>query len=159
MRILIAICLSLSLVFSACQHKQKHFYVHSITAKFRTDDSFKGIVESFKHSESKGGKIILRSQNDQRTGLYFTVKFNNSLALFKPGYQIKVTFITNLSTKEQSYTWIFPNVHHSLIFQNELYLGLTHDPQFSSTTQLIAWRIEIFDQYNQLISSKHSFAW
>lgn len=127
--------------------------------KFLSDDSFKGIVEAFQHSESQGGRVIIRNQPDQRSGLYFIVKFNNALSLLRPGTQVKVSFITQNSLKEQYFTWTLPEVKHSLIFQNELYLGITDNPCFSLNTQLIAWKVEVFDENNHLIASKKSFAW
>ena len=147
---------------NGCQHRQipsQKISVDSLSMKFLSENSFKGIVEAFQHSESQGGRVIIRSQPSQRSGLYFNVKFNHSLSLLKPGMQVKVSFITENSPKEQSHTWIVPDIKHSLIFQNELYLGITDDSNFSSNTQLIAWCIEVFDGNNNLITSQKSFAW
>ena len=89
----------------------------TLSAIYRTEDSFKGIVEAFSKRESKGGRCILRTNEEQRSGFYFTVKFNHALSLIQPHSKIRVSFITQHAPQEITYEWEMPEVSHSLLFQ------------------------------------------
>ena len=52
-----------------------------------------------------------------------------------------------------------PEVSHSLLFQNELILGITDHSQFSSSTKVIAWKIELLDPEGKVLATQKSFAW
>lgn len=146
--------------FWGCQHVQKNKYsIDTLSATYRTEDSFKGIVEAFSQRESKGGRCILRTNEKERSGFYFTVKFNHSLLLIPPHSKIRVSFITQHAPQEVTVEWEFPQMHHSLIFQNELILGITDNPQFSSSTKIIAWQVELIDPNGICLATQKSFAW
>ena len=131
----------------------------TLSAIYRTEDSFKGIVEAFSKRESKGGRCILRTNEEQRSGFYFTVKFNHALSLIQPYSKIRVSFITQHAPQEITYEWEMPEVSHSLLFQNELILGITDHSQFSSSTKVIAWKIELLDPEGKVLATQKSFAW
>ena len=131
----------------------------TLSAIYRTEDSFKGIVEAFSKRESKGGRCILRTNEEQRSGFYFTVKFNHALSLIQPHSKIRVSFITQHAPQEITYEWEMPEVSHSLLFQNELILGITDHSQFSSSTKVIAWKIELLDPEGKVLATQKSFAW
>jgi len=146
--------------FVGCQHVQKkQLSIDTLSATYRTEDSFKGIVEAFSKRESKGGRCILRTDEKQRSGFYFSVKFKHSLSLIPPHSKVRVSFITQHAPQEISYEWEFPEVSHSLVFQNELILGITDLSQFSSSTKLIAWQVELLDPQGVVLATQKSFAW
>ena len=138
---------------------KKKFSMDTLSAIYRTEDSFKGIVEAFSKRESKGGRCILRTNEEQRSGFYFTVKFNHALSLIQPHSKIRVSFITQHAPQEITYEWEMPEVSHSLLFQNELILGITDHSQFSSSTKVIAWKIELLDPEGKVLATQKSFAW
>lgn len=147
-------------LFVGCQHIQKKkFSIDTLSATYRTEDSFKGIVEAFSKKESKGGRCILRTDKEQRAGFYFTVKFNHSLSLIPSHSKVRVSFITQHAPQEVSFVWEIPEVSHSLILQNELILGITDQVQFSSSTKLIAWQVELLDSQGVVLATQKSFAW
>lgn len=148
------------MLFAGCQHVQKKkFSIDTLTATYRTEDSFKGIVEAFSQRESKGGRCILRTDEKERSGFYLTVKFNHSLSLIPPHSKIRVSFITQHAPQEVRYELEIPEIWHSLIFQNELILGITDHPQFSSSTKIIAWQVELLDPQGAILTTQKSFAW
>ena len=147
-------------LLAGCQHIQKKkFSIDTLSATYRTEDSFKGIIEAFSKRESKGGRCILRTDEKQRAGFYFAVKFNHSLSLIPPHSKVRVSFITQHAPQEIIYEWEFPEVSHSLVFQNELILGITDLSQFSSSTKLIAWQVELLDPQGVVLATQKSFAW
>ena len=147
-------------LFTGCQHIQKKkFSIDTLSATYRAEDSFKGIVEAFSKRESKGGRCILRTHEAQHSGFYFTVKFNHSLSLIPPHSKVRVSFITQHAPQEVSYEWEIPEISHSLILQNELILGITDSSQFTSSTKLIAWQVELLDPQGVVLATQKSFAW
>lgn len=150
------------LLLVGCQHRgahRTHVFIETVTMKHRTDDSFKGIVEALTGKESCGGRVLLRTDPQQRAGLYFTVIFGHTLTLIPEGTRIVLTFITDKSPKPVSYTWIFHRVKHTLLFQNELYLGVTGIPEMNASRSLIAWKIDIFAPDGRCLATRHSYAW
>ena len=148
-------------LFNGCQHvpQKRSLKIDTLSLQYRTEDSFKGIIESFTQKEFISGRLFLRTNPDVREGLYFVLSFDGSLNCIPAGSIVKIAYITNLEPKEQITEWTIPTVEYSLIFQNELYLGITGDKKYSSQTKLIAWKIDITHPNGQLIATKHSFAW
>ncbi len=147
-------------LLAGCQHiPKKKFSIDTLSATYRTEDSFKGIVEAFSKRESKGGRCILRTNEEQRAGFYLTVKFNHTLSLIPKHSKVRVSFITQHAPQEVTYEWEIPEVSHSLILQNELVLGITDHPQFSTSTKLIAWQVELLDPQGVVLATQKSFAW
>jgi hypothetical protein len=132
-----------------------HF--ESLRMQYRGEDSFKGIIEAFKRSESKGGRIFLRSDPQCREGIYFIVVMNGTLQRIPEGSKIVLHFITDLTPHEAVCTWTVPNLRGCL--RNELYLGITDDKKYTSKTQLVCWKIFLYGPENQLMSELESFAW
>ena len=146
--------------FVGCQHVQRNKYcIDTLSASYRTEDSFKGIVEAFSKRESKGGRCILRTDKEQRSGFYFTVKFNHSLSLIPPHSKIRLSFITQHAPQEVISEWELPEISHSLLLQNELILGITDQPHFSASTKIIAWQVELLDPKGTILATQKSFAW
>ena len=150
------------LIFSGCQHSSKmlrSISVTSVAMTTRNEDSFKGIVEAFQHRESKDGRVFLRTNPEKRSGVYFTVKFNHSIGLLPQGAKIVLHYITNVNPVPEIATWIFPEVQHSLLPRNELYLGITDDEHYAAKTLLIAWQLEILHPDGHVIAHRESLAW
>lgn len=154
--------LSIVLLFSGCQHTPRvpqAISIDSVSAVYRTEESFKGIIEAFTQRECTKGRVFLRTNVDKRKGLYFVVKFDHSLGFIKPGSVIKLSFVTNDSTQDFEVTLVMPKVEYSVLFQNELFLGITDDDHpFTKATKLVAWSIKITDERGQCVARKN-FAW
>ncbi len=160
MKVLNFIILYLTSCFLVGQHiSNNKCSIDTLSAAYRTENSFKGIMEAFSKRESKGGRCILRTNEKNRSGFYFTLKFNHSLALIPAHSKIRVSFITQHALQEITFEWEMPKIEHSLIFQNELILGITDPSQFSSQTKVICWQVELLDPKGMLLTNKKSFAW
>ena len=81
------------------------------------------------------------------------------MSLIPPHSKIRVSFITQHAPQEVSYEWEIPEVSHYLILQNALILGITDHPQFSSSTNVIAWQVELLDPQGGILATQKSFAW
>ena len=79
--------------------------------------------------------------------------------MIPPCSKIRVAFITQHAPQELTYEWEIPEVSHSLIFQNELILGVTDHSQFSTSTKIIAWQVELLDPQGAILATQKSFAW
>ena len=99
--------------------------VDDVVLVSKSEDAYKGIIQAFTHEESKMGRIIVRSDPTKKAGLYFIVKLDCALSMIPAGSEFKVTFIGSDSPQEHVRTWIMPQVKHSLLYQNEIWLGMT----------------------------------
>lgn len=154
--------LGLCMVFAGCQHSvksSKPISIVSVAMTTRSEDSFKGIVEAFQHKESRGGRIFLRTDPKNRSGVYFSVKFNHSISLLPQGSKIVLHFITNVNPKPESATWIFHEVGRSLFPRNEIYLGITDDEHYAEKKRLIAWQLDVLHPDGHVIAHRESLAW
>ena len=150
------------LIFAGCQHTSKRLRpisIVSVAMTTRSEDSFKGIAEAFQCRESNGGRVFLRTNPENRSGVYFTVKFNHSVDLLPSGSKIVLHYITNVNPVPESATWTFPEFQHSLLLHNELYLGITDDMHYAAKNQLIAWQLEIVHPDGHIIAHEESLAW
>ena len=99
--------------------------VDDVALVSKSEHYYRGILHAFTHKESKMGRVIVRSDPNRAAGLYFVVKFHNGLSLIPTGSQFRITFIGSDSPQEHVRTWVMPKVKHSLLFQNEIWLGMT----------------------------------
>lgn len=160
MKVLNFIILYLTSCFLAGQHiSNNKCSIDTLSATYRTENSFKGIVEAFSKREFKGGRYILRTNEKTRSGFYLTLKFNHSLALIPAHSKIRISFITQHALQETTFEWEIPEIKHSFILQNELILGITGPSQFSSQTKIISWQADLLSPQGMLLATKKSFAW
>ena len=148
--------------FAGCQHTSRRprpISIDFISMTARDENSFKGIVEAFRHRETKGGRVFLRTDPEKRAGLYFSINFNHTIGLLPIGSKFVLHFITNANPKPETVVWVLPKFKHSLLLRNELYLGITDDDHYAQKSLLIAWKLEILHPDGHVIAHKESLSW
>jgi hypothetical protein len=117
-------------------------------------DSFSSLYEDHTGRELAGGWIILRSQPDQRAGLYFLSRVEN------PGARVPgATFILRVVSPESIETRVF---HFSADIQSGSRLfeiGLTGKDWAGARVQPGAWELELQAADGSVLARKASFLW
>ena len=135
---------------------EKHkLQIKALHSEYRSEESFHGIIEAFKHRESTAGRLFVRSDPQRRDGLYFVVSFRSAIRLIPANSKITIHFITDSNPHEECHSWQIPSTQRH--FSNTLYLGLTDGR--SAATKVICWHVILSDSNNTPLSELHSFAW
>ena len=130
--------------------------IDDVNTKFMTDDENRTIYEVFTDKEFGHGKLILRTDNTDRTGLYFFVMFNTYKYNIQTGSQILLYFQTNNSNKNYRFSYTIPET--SSLFR-ELVLGVTGKDALNLEKEILAWKIEVKTPDGRMITQKKSWLW
>ena len=86
---------------------EKHkLQIKALHSEYRSEESFHGIIEAFKHRESTAGRLFVRSDPQRRDGLYFVVSFRSAIRLIPANSKITIHFITDSNhTVLRPYRW------------------------------------------------------
>ncbi|MBO5254231.1 MAG: hypothetical protein J6B07_00215 [Opitutales bacterium] len=135
--------------------RNAHF-IDDVNTKFMTDDQTRTIYEVFTGKEFGHGKLILRTDNTDRTGLYFFVMFNTYKYNIQKGSQILLYFQTKDSNKNYKFSYTIPET--SSLFR-ELVLGVTGKDALNLEKEILAWKIEVKAPDGKMITQKKSWLW
>ena len=130
--------------------------IYDVNTRFLTDDETRTIYEVFTGKEFGHGKLILRTDNNDRTGLYFYVMFETFKYNILKGSKISLYFQTNKSSKNYSFSYTIPET--SSLFR-ELVLGVTGKDAKGIDENVLAWKIEVKSPEDKMITMKQSWLW
>ena len=117
---------------------------------------FQRVSEFFSGKENTGRQLILRSQSDNRDGLYFIIELSDHLDTAPAGSRFQLEVIPSDALKPSTFTF---ELNHSMnLKRKHVLLGLTGDDWESSELQPIAWRLKLQSGEDELASWK-SFLW
>jgi len=149
MRSILRLCLALVLS-SGIASAQK---IINGDAHYMETKQFQFISEFFLGHEVQGNRTILRTQDDSRQGLYFTLKLTKAF-LGQSNLQAILEVIPADDKETASYSF---DLSSEKIKKN-LYLGLTGADWVDPSVQPMAWRVRILSG-KQEITSWQSFLW
>jgi len=117
-------------------------------------DSFQSFYEYHTGRELTGKWTVLRTQTDERTGLYFLVRVVN------PGAMVRAAvFFVRVVTPEATETKVFSfpvDVQAgSWLFE----IGLTGKDWAAEHVHPVAWEVELQSSDGQVLARKASFLW
>jgi len=117
-------------------------------------DSFQSFYEYHTGRELTGKWIVLRSQPDERTGLYFLVRVVNRRALVGGA-----TFVVRVVTPEATDTKVF-RFTANILAGSWLYdIGLTGKDWMAAKVRPVAWEVELQSPSGEVVARKASFLW
>ncbi|KAF0095215.1 MAG: hypothetical protein E1N59_1261 [Puniceicoccaceae bacterium 5H] len=117
---------------------------------------FKRLSEYFTGREAPGNRIILRSTEGQRAGLYFILELSDDAADAPAGAHFHVQYIEPQKPDVQEYDFDLPaeGCDHDTV-----YLGLTGDEWPQEDALPLAFRISLVDAQGQELDAYQSFLW
>lgn len=122
--------------------------------QWRTPESFDRIREYFGHKESEGRDIIVRTQPNDRAGLYFLVRVKSAAPLSGAKFVLEVIHPKVPDPKTYTFPVSLPAKGGAVE------LGLTgSDWAEGRSAHPVAWKITLFDGSGQNVASQHSFLW
>jgi hypothetical protein len=122
--------------------------------QWHTADSFQSFYEDQTGREISGGWVILRSQKDQRGGLYFLTRVENSGAMVEGAtFVLRVISPGSIDTRVFTFPAIVPA--GTRLFE----IGLTGKDWPGARVQPVAWEVELRASDGSLLASKASFLW
>ena len=117
-------------------------------------DSFQSFYEDHTGRELTGGWIVLRSQPDQRRGLYFLTRVENPGAQV-PGAAFVLRVISPESIDVRVFSFPADVPKGSKLFE----LGLTGGDWPGARYQPVAWELEVQGADGSVMARKTSFLW
>ena len=128
-----------------------------LSHSFREHYDFVRISEYFSGKENTSGQIILRSQENQRTGLYFHVLFRDIgmvMPVQNPKLILKILDSESIDFKTHSF-----DLSPEVLQKGRILLGLSGEDWTSPQTTPIAWQIEIQSKNGEILADTQSYLW
>lgn len=158
MRFLFLTLLALSLVGCASTPKaqDRPVVIKEIKPRYMAEEQFKRIAEYWTGKENTGGRLILRSDADERSGYYFTLILNQKLKKLPRGTVVLGEFYAGASLDVQSYEFPLPN---RLPKNKEIFIGLTGEDAPADQRAPAAWRFTLKAPSGEVLAQKQSYLW
>lgn len=130
--------------------------IDHITTRFIPAGRFKRICEHFTGVENKDGKIIERSQPDERAGFYMIVTLDLFSAPFPGNGAFIVEYIHSENRRPQ--TKLFPLLDANPSAR-EAFLGLTGEDWPSQDRSMVAWKVSLIGPDGKTVIDSQSYLW
>ena len=160
--LLIFICLLLFSCNSITSHRSlyyKEFIVEKVVPKFIEEKEFVNIKEYLTGKESISNKLIMRTNDKIRTGLYLIITTSHKLNLLPADTKIICEIYYSDKLNPKIYEFILPKTIQ-IPKTRDLYLGLTGDDWNKEIDGYpTAWKITLLDSNKKIISEESSQIW
>lgn len=130
--------------------------IDHVTTRYIPAGRFKRISEYFTGVENKGGKIIERSQPDERGGFYLIVTLDLFSAPFPENGAFVVEYIHSDNRRPQMKLFPLLDANSSA---REAFLGLTGEDWPSQDRSMVAWKISLIGPDGKTVIDSQSYLW
>ncbi|MBE6414286.1 MAG: hypothetical protein E7035_07020 [Verrucomicrobiaceae bacterium] len=130
--------------------------ISDVNTRFMTTPETYTIYEVFTGKEFGHGRLILRTDNENRTGVYMFIMFKTYQNNILKGTQIDLYLQTKKSPKVRKFSFVVPE--NSSLFR-ELVLGMTGNDAELVDTSILAWKIEVKNPEGKIITQNQSWLW
>lgn len=118
---------------------------------------FKRIAEYFGGGERTARKVILRTDQSDRAGLYFVCRLDDGdVDAFPVGSKFVLEVVLPDSPREKVYDYPLPDPTPDYA---EIWLGLTGKDVPKDSEPPVAWRIRVIGPDDAVLASRHSYLW
>lgn len=119
---------------------------------------FKRISEYFTNVENTGHRLILRTQPENRDGLYFQARLSRPASALPAGTSIEVTFLSPDSQTPVRYRFTIPT-DGTDTDKEQLWLGFTGEDAPKDEKPPVAWQIRALGANGEVLAGYDSFLW
>ena len=142
------------MLLANCLHAE--LKILSVTERYWDQVEFKRVIEYFTGKEFSGRQLILRSNPEKRSGMYFELSFSKKPNALPKNSVIVLQMYRSGALLPKLYEFKMPQ---DLREKRDILLGVTGDDWPSRETKLIAWRMEVRTVDQKLLAQKQSFLW
>lgn len=128
-----------------------------LSHSFREHYDFVRISEYFSGKENTSGQIILRSQENHRTGLYFHVLFQNiGTVMPVQNHKLILKILDSESIDFKTHSF---DLSPEILQEGKILLGLSGKDWTSPQTTPIAWYLELQTKNGKILADTQSYLW
>ena len=120
---------------------------------YRSAASFESIGEYFGREEFTGGRLVLRTQPDDRDGYYFLTRIKKTDAILNATAHVQLIFEGNSTARSYRLPVDIP------AGQTVLNIGITGKDWPGASVKPIAWRVALLRADGTELVSAQSFLW
>lgn len=146
--------LSTLLVFLPLFTQASEAKISRLWTDYRTTESFERIGEFFGGEEKHPGRLVLRSQEKERSGLYFLVRVDEVKSLGNASLW-RVLLLRPGKTEIETFDFPLKGAALQPVFELGLTGGDWPDPKANPT----AWKVVLLDASGRELLSQQSFLW
>lgn len=117
--------------------------------------AFFRIAEYFTGREHLGKRVILRSDPEQRGGIYFVVHLNRNLDKLPAGTLFELEYLQTGTSRLSGHDFVLPEMRKST---GVVFLGLTESGWLERGLP-IAWRIRVANDAGESLAEYKSYLW
>lgn len=123
---------------------------------YKQAEEFQRISEFFTGKENLGNRVVLRSNPENRNGLYFSLFIKDRIRSLPEGSKAIVEVLQPNSPDTQIYEYSIPvNTSKS----KELMLGITGANWPNEDDHPLAWRVRLVNAEGEELASDKSYLW
>ena len=132
-------------------------HVRLLTESYFTHYDFVRVSEYFTGKENTSGRVIVRSNETERDGLYLllALDFPDKDSQPKP-YKLVLQILDSESLDPVTYSFLLSD--HAII-QGELWLGLTGEDWPTPKKKIMAWHLAVQAKDDSILTNNQSFLW
>lgn len=128
-----------------------------LSHSFREHYDFVRISEYFSGKENTSGQIILRSQENHRTGLYFHVLFQDiGTVMPVQNHKLILKILDSESIDFKTHSF---DLSPEILQEGKILLGLSGKDWTSPQTTPIAWYLELQTKNGKILADTQSYLW
>ena len=154
----------IALLFSSCasldtNNGAQNLQINSIIPKYMEHEEFLSIKEYLTGKETTKNRLIIRSTEGQRTGLYLILTLNEKTSKLPVDTSIICEVYMPGKLNPDVFEFPLPNVN-KLPNNKSILLGITGDDwPYSKEALPTAWRITLMDSKENTLAEKSSQVW
>ena len=121
-----------------------------------SEDSTRSIFEVLTGGEFRHGRLFIRTDESDRTGLYFFVMFKTYTKDILKDSEIVLFVHSSKSPKVEKFSFKVPE---NFTLLREVALGITGADAAKVDDKILAWKIEVKNKKGEIIVRKQSWLW
>lgn len=136
-----------------------NFSLHHLRWDYKEADFFKRISEYFSGRESTGYRLILRTDPQERAGLYFQASLSAPISELPTGSTLVVRYVrSDKAEATVTHTFELPDTVKNSN-KTQLWLGFTGADTPADKAPPTAWQVSVVDAAGKQLAEVHSFLW
>ncbi len=141
---------------NSISNPQNNSKIYDVNTRMLNADETYTTYEILTGKEFQHGRLILRTDNNNRKGLYFYVMFETYQKNILKDTIIDLYVQTNKTHKVQKFSFV---VNETSSLLREIVLGITGNDANKVDKTVLAWKIEVKNPEGKIITQEQSWLW